>query len=140
MNSAGLRAPEPGTQDQGALYDTLPTAYFAKGSYFRLERCIAVLATDLPGAGARRSGGAHHGRSQLARRGSAPTSSGSTRSATPSTLARDGFYAAVRRYWPGLKDGALHPDFSGIRPKIVPPGAPAQDFTFHGPRRITSRA
>ena len=45
----------------------------------------------------------------------------------------DKFYAAVRRYWPGLKDGALQPDYSGIRPKIVPPGAPAQDFTFHGP-------
>ena len=46
----------------------------------------------------------------------------------------DGFYAAVRRYWPGLKDGALHPGYAGIRPKIVPPGAPGQDFVIQGPQ------
>jgi len=45
----------------------------------------------------------------------------------------DKFYAAVRRYWPGLKDGALQPGYAGIRPKIVPQGAPAQDFTIQGP-------
>jgi L-2-hydroxyglutarate oxidase LhgO len=44
----------------------------------------------------------------------------------------DSFYGAVRRYWPGLKDGALQPDYAGIRPKIVPPGAPAQDFVVQG--------
>ena len=45
----------------------------------------------------------------------------------------DKFYAAVRKYWPALKDGALQPGYAGIRPKIVPPGAPAQDFTIQGP-------
>jgi len=45
----------------------------------------------------------------------------------------DKFYAAVRRWWPELKDGALQPGYAGIRPKIVPPGAPAQDFTVQGP-------
>jgi len=45
----------------------------------------------------------------------------------------DKFYAAVRRYWPGLKDGALQPGYAGIRPKIVPQGAPAQDFVVQGP-------
>ena len=34
----------------------------------------------------------------------------------------DSFYAAVRRYWPELKDGALQPGYAGIRPKIVPTG------------------
>ncbi|MEJ1159312.1 NAD(P)/FAD-dependent oxidoreductase [Prosthecomicrobium sp. N25] len=43
------------------------------------------------------------------------------------------FYAAIRRYWPGLPDDALAPGYSGIRPKIVPPGAPAQDFVIQGP-------
>jgi L-2-hydroxyglutarate oxidase LhgO len=46
----------------------------------------------------------------------------------------DGFYDAVRKYWPGLKDGALQPGYAGIRPKIVPPGAPAQDFVVQGPQ------
>jgi L-2-hydroxyglutarate oxidase LhgO len=44
-----------------------------------------------------------------------------------------GFEAAIRRYWPGLPDGALAPDYAGIRPKIVPKGAPAQDFVIAGP-------
>jgi L-2-hydroxyglutarate oxidase LhgO len=45
----------------------------------------------------------------------------------------DGFYDAVRRYWPGLRDGALQPGYAGVRPKIVPRGAGAQDFVVQGP-------
>jgi L-2-hydroxyglutarate oxidase LhgO len=45
----------------------------------------------------------------------------------------DVFYAEVRRYWPGLRDGALVPAYSGIRPKIVPQGAPNPDFVVQGP-------
>lgn len=43
------------------------------------------------------------------------------------------FYREVRRYWPGLKDGALSPDYSGVRPKIVARGAPSADFLVDGP-------
>ena len=39
-----------------------------------------------------------------------------------------GFYAAVRRYWPDLKDEALQPGYCGIRPKLSGPGEPASDF------------
>ena len=57
------------------------------------------------------------------------------RSTTRSIRARaDSFYAAVRKYWPALKDGALQPGYAGIRPKIVPRGAPAQDFVVQGPQ------
>lgn len=45
----------------------------------------------------------------------------------------DGFYAAIRRYWPGLTDGALAPDYTGIRPKLAPAGGAATDFTLEGP-------
>ena len=45
----------------------------------------------------------------------------------------DGFTAAIRAYWPDLPDAALHPAYSGVRPKIVPPGAPGQDFVIEGP-------
>lgn len=45
----------------------------------------------------------------------------------------DHFYREVRRYWPGLKDGALSPDYSGVRPKIVGPGEPSGDFVIDGP-------
>jgi L-2-hydroxyglutarate oxidase LhgO len=39
-----------------------------------------------------------------------------------------GMYASIRRYWPGLPDGALIPDYAGIRPKIHGPGQPQPDF------------
>jgi L-2-hydroxyglutarate oxidase LhgO len=45
------------------------------------------------------------------------------------------FYREVRRYWPGLKDGALTPDYSGVRPKIVARGEPSADFLIDGPGR-----
>lgn len=38
------------------------------------------------------------------------------------------FYESARRYWPGLPDGALIPDYAGVRPKIVEKGAPSGDF------------
>jgi L-2-hydroxyglutarate oxidase LhgO len=44
------------------------------------------------------------------------------------------FYEAIRRYYPRLKDGALQPGYTGIRPKIAGPGEPAPDFVIQGPR------
>jgi len=43
------------------------------------------------------------------------------------------FYAAIRRYWPGLPDGALVPAYAGIRPRTRGPGGPAEDFIIQGP-------
>ena len=44
------------------------------------------------------------------------------------------FYEAIRRYYPGLKDGALQPGYTGIRPKISGPKEPAADFLIQGPK------
>jgi L-2-hydroxyglutarate oxidase LhgO len=46
----------------------------------------------------------------------------------------DSFYAAIRKYWPGLPDGALQPGYAGIRPKIQAPGEPAVDYMVQGPK------
>jgi L-2-hydroxyglutarate oxidase LhgO len=46
----------------------------------------------------------------------------------------DSFYAAVRRYWPGLTDGALVAAYAGVRPKIAARGAADGDFRIDGPR------
>jgi len=43
------------------------------------------------------------------------------------------FYASIRRYWPGLPDNSLQPDYAGIRPKLTGPGEPAADFMIEGP-------
>jgi L-2-hydroxyglutarate oxidase LhgO len=45
----------------------------------------------------------------------------------------ESFYASIRRYWPGLPDGALVPDYSGIRPKLTGPGEKVADFLIDGP-------
>ncbi len=45
----------------------------------------------------------------------------------------EGFYAAIRSYWPGLPDGALEPGYAGIRPKLQGPGGPPEDFVIQGP-------
>jgi L-2-hydroxyglutarate oxidase LhgO len=44
-----------------------------------------------------------------------------------------GFYASIRRFYPGLKDGGLEPGYTGIRPKTTGPKEPAGDFLVHGP-------
>ncbi len=41
-----------------------------------------------------------------------------------------GFESYVRRFWPGLPDGALTPDYAGIRPKLHGAGEPQGDFVI----------
>ncbi len=43
------------------------------------------------------------------------------------------FYPAIRRYWPGLPDDALEPDYAGVRVKVQAPGTPMADFVLLGP-------
>ena len=45
----------------------------------------------------------------------------------------DSFYAAIRSYWPGLRDGSLQPAYSGIRPKLQARGEAPRDFLLQGP-------
>jgi L-2-hydroxyglutarate oxidase LhgO len=45
------------------------------------------------------------------------------------------FYAAIRRYWPGIDGRNLEPAYAGIRPKIHAPGTPRPDFKIAGPRQ-----
>ena len=40
----------------------------------------------------------------------------------------ESFYAAIRTYWPDLRDGALQPAYAGVRPKIARPGGSNTDF------------
>lgn len=42
----------------------------------------------------------------------------------------DGFYAAIRRYWPALPDASLAADYAGVRPKIA--GDDYPDFRIEG--------
>jgi len=53
------------------------------------------------------------------------------------------FLHAVRRYFPGVEAARLHPDYTGIRPKMSGPGETAADFFIidgatHGVRGVCS--
>jgi L-2-hydroxyglutarate oxidase LhgO len=41
---------------------------------------------------------------------------------------KEDFVNAIRKYLPGFDTEALHPDMSGIRPKVQGPGDPVMDF------------
>jgi len=44
-----------------------------------------------------------------------------------------GFIEAIRRYWPAAPEDGLLPAYSGVRPKLAGPQAPAADFRIDGP-------
>jgi len=43
------------------------------------------------------------------------------------------FLDFIRAYYPELDVSTLHPDYTGIRPKLYREGEPAKDFAIHGP-------
>jgi hypothetical protein len=44
----------------------------------------------------------------------------------------DKFLEFIRSYYPGLEVERLHPDYTGIRPKLYREGEPVPDFAIHG--------
>ena len=44
------------------------------------------------------------------------------------------FLEFIRSYYPGLDAARLHPDYTGIRPKLYREGEPVPDFAIHGER------
>jgi L-2-hydroxyglutarate oxidase LhgO len=132
INAAGLDAPAVATR-LGLPPAHVPGAWFAKGCYFGLtgRAPFSRLIYPVPVPG----GLGIHLTLDLA--GQARFGPNVEWIDAPNydidpTLAA-GFTQAIRRYWPGLPDHALTPDYAGVRPKIVPPGAPAQDFRIDGP-------
>ncbi|MFZ5783102.1 MAG: NAD(P)/FAD-dependent oxidoreductase [Pseudomonadota bacterium] len=134
VNAAGLHAPALAHKIAGMPADHIPAAYYAKGNYFTLagRSPFSRLIYPVPVPGGL---GVHITVDLGGQAKFGPDVEWiDSIDYTVDPHRADKFYAAVRRYWPGLKDGALQPGYAGIRPKIVPPGAPAQDFTLQGPR------
>lgn len=134
VNAAGLQASSV-ARVLGA--HVVPETFFAKGNYYRLEgvRCpFSRLVYPVPEKG----GLGVHATIDLGRQVRfGPDVEWTTRADDYSVdpLRADAFYAAVRTYWPFLPDGALRPDYCGIRPKLHPPEGDtnATDFVIHGP-------
>jgi L-2-hydroxyglutarate oxidase LhgO len=134
VNAAGLHAPFLARHILGMPGDRVPTAYFAKGNYFTLagRSPFSRLIYPVPVPGGL---GVHLTMDLGGQAKFGPDVEWiDTIDYTVDPSRSDSFYAAVRTYWPGLKDGALQPGYAGIRPKIVPKGAPGQDFVVQGPQ------
>lgn len=134
VNAAGLGAIGVARAIAELPDATVPTAYFAKGNYFacavRPPFRRLIYPVPVPG------GLGVHLTLDLA--GQARFGPDVEWIPVPDYAVdparADLFYPAIRRYWPGLPDGALAPAFAGVRPKIVPPEIATQDFTIRGPR------
>ena len=134
INSTGLVAPIVARQFAGMALAHLPRAYYAKGNYFSLSgrSPFSRLIYPVPEA----AGLGVHLTLDMA--GQAKFGPDVEWVDSPDKLhvdpgRGDAFYAEVRKYWPGLKDGALIPSYAGIRPKINSPQETAADFCIMGP-------
>jgi L-2-hydroxyglutarate oxidase LhgO len=136
VNSAGLHASALARRIHGLDPRCVPAAHRCKGSYFSLagrapfSRLVYPMH-DSAGLGVHLTldlaGQARFGPDTEWLADDAPTDY------RVDPRRGDAFHDAIRRYWPGLRDGALAPAYSGIRPKVVGPGEPAGDFILHGP-------
>jgi L-2-hydroxyglutarate oxidase LhgO len=133
VNAAGLHAPGLACALDGVPRETIPPAYFCRGVYFTLsgKTPFRRLVYPVPPAGGL---GVHITLDLAGQARFGPDVEwigGVDYSVDPARA--DAFYAAIRRYWPRLRDGALQPGYAGVRPKISGPGEPAADFVVQGP-------
>lgn len=133
VNSAGLFAQSVAAAMEGLDPATVPPRHFAKGSYFSLAGTAPFTHLIYPAPEA--AGLGVHLTLDLGGQAKFGPDvewvDGIDYEVDPKRC--NGFYAAVRRYWPGLADDSLRPAYSGIRPKLQAPGEGARDFALQGP-------
>lgn len=133
INSAGIQAPHIAGLIDGMPADKVPTTYYTKGNYYSLTGKTPFSRLVYP-APTTQFLGVHITIDIAGQARFGPDVEHIDEIDYDVDPRRsDGFYEAVRRYWPGLKDGALQPAYSGIRPRITPPGEPLCDFVVQGP-------
>lgn len=133
VNAAGLHAPAVASLFAGLAATQVPQAYYAKGSYFTLAGKAPFSRLIYPAPEA--AGLGVHLTLDLggqARFGPDVEWVNGPDDLLVNPSRGDAFYAEVRKYWPGLRDGALVPGYAGIRPKIHGPGTPQPDFMIQG--------
>jgi L-2-hydroxyglutarate oxidase LhgO len=134
VNAAGHGAPVLARRTDGLPAHAVPQAFYAKGTYFGLtgrapfSRLIYPMPED-GGLGVHLTldlGG-------QARFGPDVEWVDRADDYDVDPARAEGFYGAIRTYWPALPDGALVPGYVGVRPKLQAPGEPAADFVIQGP-------
>lgn len=134
INSAGLHAPALAKSIEGLAPDKVPRDYLCKGSYFSVSKRVPFTHLIYPAPEA--DGLGVHMTVDLGgqARFGPDTEWVDIEDYQVDPARADGFYSAIRSYWPDLPDDSLQPGYSGIRPKISPPGEPASDFVISSQR------
>ncbi len=132
VNAAGLGAQDVAARIEGFPTERIPRLYYGKGVYFALRGPAPftrlIYPPPIPGAL-----GVHYTRDLggQARFGPDLTYVEAEDYSIDPALEAD-FAGRVRRFWPGLPDGALVPGYAGVRPKLHGPGQPQADFRIDG--------
>lgn len=133
INASGLHAPTLARKIRGVPESSIPTEYLCKGSYFTLQGRAPFTRLIYPTP--HHAGLGVHLTLDLGGQAKfGPDTEWIDKvdyDIDPSRC--DGFYEAVRTYWPGMPDASLAPGYTGIRPKISGPHEPAADFMIVGP-------
>lgn len=139
VNSASLHAPSLARRFLGLDHQFIPREYFAKGCYFALAGRSPFSRLVYPAPSDAWLG--VHLTLDMGGQAKFGPDFAWLEVGSPEEIdyavdpgRADRFYEDVRRYWPGLPDGALHPSYSGVRPKIYGPGEKAPDFRIDGPQ------
>jgi len=133
--AGGLGAQDAAARVAGYPADQIPKLHYGKGVYFavRGKAPFHHLVYPPPGPSAL---GIHYKRDMAGRAHFGPDLQFVEAEDYDVDPARAGaFYDYVRHFWPGLSDGALSPDYAGIRPKLHGPNEPQPDFRIDGPER-----
>ena len=133
VNAAGLEAQAVARALEGFDPKHVPTRYLAKGNYFVLgpRAPFRHLIYPMPEAAGL---GVHLTLDLAGRARFGPDVEWIESLDYRVDPARgERFYDSIRRYWPGLPDGALAPGYAGIRPKLQGPGGAMEDFLIQGP-------
>ena len=129
INCAGLHATKVANKIDKMQADQIPSMHFAKGHYFSLtgdHPFKDFLIYPLP---SKDSLGIHV----------SPDTSGKIRFGPDLNWienldysfqenVKEKFYKSIKKYWPAVDQQKLHPDYTGIRPKIYGPSEKAVDF------------
>lgn len=132
VNAAGLSATQVAATIQDLPATQIPKQYYASGHYYNVHRRapFSRLIYPLPHAAGL---GIHLGIDSAGRCRFGPDARWIEE---PDYRFDDSqraqFAAAIRTWWPDLKDEDLMPDFVGVRPKLVGPHEPSGDFMLQG--------
>jgi L-2-hydroxyglutarate oxidase LhgO len=135
VNAAGLWAPGVARAVEGFPPELAPDIHFAWGAFFACGGRAPFSRLIIPEPVNWRQGGIFT--LDLAGRGKFGPDEHWVDAVDYAMPAEAGAhaYAAVRSYFPALPDGALTPDYAGIRPRLNGPGEPGADWLFQGPEQ-----